>query len=370
MDASLLTSPNFWTDERVFSFGKLPDDPQFKDCVLFETSGSSGRPKWVVISKAALLASAAVVNRHLDISPSSRWGLALPLHHVGGFGMAARAYVAGCKLEVFPQRWDAVAFTTWLEQKGISHSSLVPTQVHDLVKNNSPAPACVRAIVVGGGHLDIATGQAARELGWPVLASYGMTEASSQIATQGLEYLQGPYQPAPIPLLPHWQVRVGVEELLEVSGPALFSGYLVMENNKYTFSPLSTEWYVTADRVLLDRYLLTPLGRADTIVKVLGELVDPAEIERELFGLSEGRFAIGSYTILALPDVRAGHRLVPIFENSLSPEFVASVLEKYNSAAPKFRRLPPCYWVSSIPKSPLGKILKFELPPGAGAQDS
>ncbi len=365
MDPTILTTPSFWDDREPFSFGKfhgqLPIEPLLESTVLFETSGSSGKPKWVVISKSALLASAAAVNEHLEISSSSCWGLALPLHHVGGFGIAARSYAASCKLRVFPQRWDAPAFADWLGKNAVTHSSLVPTQVHDLVKNRLVAPSCLQAIIVGGGRLDSATGHAARALGWPVLASYGMTEAASQVATQGLSYLNDHYQPSPIPILSNWQARVVTNELLEVSGPALFSGYVTLENGVGHFTPRSSSWYITSDRVLLEDRLLSPLGRADTLVKVLGELVDPSEIEQELRSLAEGRLAIGSYAVLAVPDARAGHRLVPVFERQVAPELVAAVLAKYALLALGFRRLQPCFWIDTLPKSPLGKILKTKL---------
>ena len=198
MDASLLTSDAFWNDPR----SPVPEIPELAGHVLFETSGSTGDPKWIALSKQALLVSAAAVNHHLGVTRESCWGLALPLNHVGGFGVAARAYQAGCGFQNFSQRWDAQAFREWLERQEITHTSLVPTQVHDLVKANLTEPAAVCAMVVGGGHLDPLTGQAARNLGWPVLASYGMTEAGSQIATQGLDQLHAPYQSAPVPLLP------------------------------------------------------------------------------------------------------------------------------------------------------------------------
>ncbi len=375
MDPALLTQPSFWAAREPFSFGKLtaplPDDPLLQSTVLFETSGSTGKPKWIVLSKAALLASASAVNAHLEVSPSSCWGLALPLHHVGGFGVAARALDAGCRLRTFPQRWDAPVFASWLENNHVTHSSLVPTQVHDLVRHRLRVPACLRAIVVGGGHLDAATGQAARELGWPVLASYGMTEAASQIATQGLDSLTSGYQPFPIPLLPHWQARVTTCGLLEIAGPALFSGYLnLKDDGASVFSAHASPWYLTSDRVRLEGNQLTPLGRADHLVKVLGELVDPEEIERELCALSQGSLVVGTFAILAVPDSRAGQRLVPVFEKKISPEIVAAALDQYALRAPGFRRLQlPC-WMDSIPKSPLGKILRADLSMSYGNQNS
>lgn len=353
MDAALLTIAAFWEDRG----SPVPDIPGLAGHVLFETSGSTGNPKWVALSKQALLASAAAVNRHLGVTRESCWGLALPLNHVGGFGVAARAYETGCDLQIFNRRWDAREFRDWLERTEITHTSLVPTQVHDLVKANLTSPAALLAIVVGGGHLDALTGQAARDLGWPVLASYGMTEAGSQIATQGLDQLHAPYQPAPIPLLPIWEATTTPENLLAISGPALFSGYL--SGGKFT--PRETGWHTTSDRAILENRRLTPLGRADALVKILGELVDPEAIERELLDMSQGQLAPGTFAVVAIPDERAGHGLVPVFESSVSPSVIASVLSLYQAQAPGFRRLQPAAVIGKFPRSELGKLRRTEL---------
>ena len=350
MDASLLTSEEFWSEP-------VSVTPELTGHVLFETSGSSGVPKSVAISKPALLVSAAAVNRHLAVTRDSCWGLVLPLHHVGGFGVAARAYEAGCRLQEFAQRWEPGIFRAWLETAGVTHTSLVPTQVHDLVKANLTAPTTLQAIVVGGGHLEPATGQAARDLGWPVLASYGMTEASSQIATQTLDSLKQPYQSAPIPLLPIWEARVSADGLLEISGPALFSGYVT--DGKFT--PRETAWHTTSDRVLLENRAITPLGRADTLVKILGELVDPEAIERELISLSEGQLVPGTFAVIAIPDERAGNALVPVFEASVSLQVIDSTLALYEQQALGFRRLRSAAIVQDFPRSELGKLRRNEL---------
>jgi o-succinylbenzoate---CoA ligase len=353
MDASLLTSEAFWEDRG----SPVPDIPELAGHVLFETSGSTGVSKSVALSKLALLASATAVNRHLGVTRESCWGLALPLHHVGGFGVAARAYQAGCGIQNFGRRWDALEFRNWLEREKITHTSLVPTQVHDLVKANLTSPATLLAIVVGGGHLDPLTGQAARDLGWPVLASYGMTEAGSQIATQGLDALQDPYQSAPIPLLPVWDARITPENLLSIAGPALFSGYLT--DGKFTRR--ESGWHTTSDRVILENRWITPLGRADALVKILGELVDPEAIERELLAMSRGQLTPGTFAVIAIPDERAGHGLVPVFESSVSPSVIAGVLSLFQAQAPGFRRLQPAAVIDGFPRNELGKIRRIEL---------
>ena len=353
MDASLLTSAAFWSDETP----ALPGIPELAGQVLFETSGSTGDPKWIAISKQALLVSAAAVNRHLGVTGKSCWGLALPPQHVGGFGVAARAYETGCGFRDFGRPWDAAAFREWLALHKITHTSLVPTQVHDLVKAALTAPASLVAIVVGGGLLDASTGQAARDLGWPVLASYGMTEAASQIATQEPGQLKAAYQPSPIPLLPIWDVRLTPGNLLAISGPALFSGYV----SGGQFIPRETDWHITADRVVLENKTITPLGRADALVKILGELVDPEAVERELVSISEGRLTPGTFAIIAIPDERAGSALVPVFESSVNSEAAETALSIYQNRAPGFRRLTPLAVVEKLPRSELGKLRRNEL---------
>ena len=370
MDALFLTDPGFWVDPQPFAAGHFPDKiPPLAGLdghVLFETSGSSGAPQWLALSKQALLVSAAMVNRHLRVSEECCWGLALPLHHVGGFGVVARAFEAACALQVYSWGWEAGSFQVWLGHHGVTHTSLVPAQVHDLVRAGLVAPPDLVAIVVGGGQLDERTGQAARDLGWPVLASYGMTEACSQIATQGLDLLDSSYQPAPLPVLPIWQTRASATGHLSIAGPALFSGSLHREGEAWRFSPRIGEWHLTADRADVTSNLLTPRGRIDALVKVLGELVDPEGIERELLGYANGALAPGTFAVVAVPDERAGHRLVPVFEAAVDAQTAAAALAIYQEQAPGFRRLQPPQVLAALPRSPLGKLRRAELATALG----
>jgi len=121
--------------------------------------------------------------------------------------------------------------------------------------------------------------------GWPVLASYGMTETGSQIATQSPSYwiyrIKSRLFPCSIsgtfPLM---------DGRLSVAGPALFSGSATIEAGVRKWQPRTDESHTTVDRVLVRERELTPLGRVDSVVKVLGELVHPEAIERDLMGLS------------------------------------------------------------------------------------
>lgn len=327
--------------------------------MVFETSGSVGPVKRVVHSRRGLEVSAAAVNQHLGVDADSCWGLALPVHHVGGRGVVVRARVAGCRLREFGEKWDGGRFIDWLGSQRVSHTALVPAQVFDLVRLGRPAPGELRAVVVGGGRLDQATGRAARGLGWPVLPSYGLTEAGSQVATAGLDSLEQPYREAPLPVLPIWQVRVGDGGRLWLRGEALFSGWLV--GGEQTFEPREGEWFETSDLAEITAAgSIVPLGRADTRVKVLGELVDPLAIERELERSDPGGGWGHSAVVLAVPDARAGHRLLAVVEGSTA-EIKEAVVEQYNKRAAGFARLSGLEAVDEFPRSGLGKVRRGEL---------
>jgi O-succinylbenzoic acid--CoA ligase len=367
MDPALLMDPGFWLDERSLAATSQSDQLDLSDHsyppgqIWFATSGSSGSPKWLALPKSGLLVSAAAVNAHLGITEESCWGLALPLHHVGGFGVVARAFEAGCRLSRFKRRWQAAEFRAWLLAAAVTHTSLVPTQVHDLVAAGLTAPPLLKAVVVGGGHLDPATGRAARSLGWPVLASFGMTEAGSQIATQELAALDQPFEPAPLAVLPIWRTRVVPDGQLRIAGPALFTGSLVAAYGGWRYQPREGEWHATTDRIALSDGKLTPLGRLDAVVKVLGELVDPAAIEAELLALAEGALRVGAVAVAAVADERVGHRLVPVFEATVAADLIEGVLAAYHRQAPGFRRLQAAVRVAGLPRSPLGKLRRAEL---------
>lgn len=364
MDATLLNGDDFWQDTAPLALGppgaKGPALDAAPGLVFFPTSGSTGTPRWLGLKRDALLLSAGVVNRHLEVGVASCWGLLLPVHHVGGFGVVARARQAGSRLAVAEGKWNATAAARWLEREQVTHTSMVPTQIHDLVQAGLAAPESLLAVVVGGGRLPREAGQAARALGWPVLASYGMTEAGSQIATQALEALTQAYEPAPLPVLPHWRVDCDESGQLRIAGEALFAGELLASEEGWSYREREGDWFATRDRVRLDGAGLTPQGRSDLQVKVLGELVDLEALEARLVELSAGTLAAGALVVIALPDVRAGHVLVPVGDAALDRALVERVLQAHEAESPGFQRLQPPRYLEALPRSDLGKPLRAE----------
>ena len=361
MEASDLRESAFWEadDCRVLAPPHLEQEGvelgrklAGEEAVIFATSGSCGLPKWVLFRRAALLSSAEAVNRHLQVTSDDRLLVPLPLYHVGGFGMAARGYIAGCALRRFPGSWHAPRFAEELEKHECTLTSLVPTQVHDLVACELKAPSSLRAVVVGGSGMDERKGQAARDLGWPLLQSYGMTEAASQVATDLPGNLSQDFRVAPLSILLGWECRVGENGCLQLRGKALFECYLRWENGQMCRNEEKDGdgWFASSDLVELRGTELTMHGRADRRVKILGELVDVQALEGELRALLEK----GEVHVLPLPDGRRGWRLLPVVEQGSSE--AAHLIRMLNQRMPGFARLEPARVVERLPRTDLGKI--------------
>jgi O-succinylbenzoic acid--CoA ligase len=330
--------------------------------VGFATSGSTGRPSVVVHTRKSLEASASAVNAWLDTRAEDVWLRVLPDFHVGGFQIHTRASLAGSRVVVDEGKWEVDRFVRRCRSEGVTLISLVPAQVVDLIRFGGRGHPGLRAIVVGGGALENRWIKAAWELGWPVLPSYGASETASQVATARLHSMPAA-SPGPMEILPLWEARVEREDgrpaapgdagLLALRGDALAAGRFTRLDVGWQFNRLADAegWWRTADRVFLSGRELIFAGRVDRVVKVLGELVDLAAVERDLVaaGLEAGRFAV-----IALPEERRGAALVLAMEGPL--ESAEGALKVYAQQAAPFARITQIVRLESLPRSPLGKI--------------
>ncbi len=297
--------------------------------VWLSTSGTTGALKLTALSKRALLASAAAVNRHLQSNAADVWLCVLPTFHVGGLGICARAFLSGAR--VVDSGWD-----------GVTLASLVPAQVSDLVRDRVRAPRSLRSVVVGGGVLSEELDRAARALGWPLLTSYGMTECCSQVATATLESRE-------LVLLDHVEARIESDGRLALRSEALLTGYA---SEAGLVDPKVEGWFITEDIAALDGRVLRIEGRRGDFVKVGGESVDLSRLDRILEELG------ADAAIFAIPDERLGH-VIALAVASGDGEAVAAA---FNARVFPFERVRRILRVAEIPRTPLGKIVRARLP--------
>jgi O-succinylbenzoic acid--CoA ligase len=145
----------------------------------------------------------------------------------------------------------------------------------------------------------------AADHGWPVLTTYGLTEACSQVTTQPYGTTQRGELGAGPPL-PGTEIRIDDDEAILVRGPTLLSRYLITDHGGATrpVDPLSAGgWLSTGDYGRLDeRGNLHVLGRRGDRIISGGENVDPVEVEQALEGVASVRQAC----VFGIPDEEWG----------------------------------------------------------------
>ena len=355
-----LASASFWKSPA--SHGLSADAPLAAappSSILVQTSGSEGQPKWVILSKRAFLVSAEAVNRHLAATAQNRWLIALPTHHVGGFSIFARAYVSGASVHQMAEKWSPQRFTDLCAEERITLSSLVPTQVFDLVQARLPAPLTLRAIVVGGGGLAQDIGLAAAELGWPLLQSYGMTESASQIATEPLDHLQSGFAPDTLEVLPHWQVRTNAQNQLVLQGEALATGYLCQNSAGGWQTERIGPELVTRDQVALSTQAPEPSSASWGAIAT-----------RSRSWANSSTCPASNPSSISSPATTARTTCSPTSPTTAgagglilahTTDGAESVVNHFNTEARPFERIVRAVRVPEIPRSELGKLRQEEL---------
>lgn len=298
--------------------GVLPP-PRAGVRLIVPTSGSTGEPRGVMLSDANLMAAVAAARRRMPLGPGDCWLGCLPLWHIGGLAILYRCLEAGARVWLH-EGFDAGRVWRDLAGEGVTHLSLVPAMLHQLleVSGEQPPPLGLRAVLVGGAALTPALAGRARRAGWPLCVSYGMSEAASQIATDcGPEagLVQGRVG-RPLEGF-EWAIDAvdasGVGRI-RVRGPALMLGYVnpALEPGQ----GLREGWLETGDLGRLDRDGdLVVLGRADERVNSGGEKVHAAQVEPLLRDCP----GIGEVAVLAQVDPVWGARLAAVYTGTLTP---------------------------------------------------
>ena len=305
--------------------------------VLF-TSGTTGRPKGAVLSARAFAAAAEASAANLGWRDDDRWLLALTPAHVGGLSILVRCLLARRTVVAGPLAPETIA------RRRVTLVSLVPTQAQRLLAEGWTPPAHLRGLLLGGGPAPPALLAAADDRGWPVLTTYGLTEACAQVTTQKPGTRNRGEQGAGPPL-PGLGVRISTAGSIQVGGPTLMSGYLRQP------APFTDDgWLDTGDLGRLDDAgCLHVLARRTDLIVTGGENVYPAEVEAALIELP----GIAAACVFGIPDETWGQIVCAVLVTIGLTDALAARLA--TRLAP-FKRPRRIVVVDSLPLGPTGKI--------------
>jgi len=308
------------------------------------TSGSSGRPRVVRVTVGNLRASAHGSRERLDLSPSDRWFGSLSLSHVGGMALVTRASEVGSVL-VLRGPFRVATFLVLLEDGSITHASLVPTMLHQALEawgGGRAAPGSLRCLLLGGAPAREELVKAALEAGFPIALTYGLSEATSQVATATPALVREKPGTVGAPL-PGVKVRVTERGELLVKGPTVVPGEAQEDG-----------WLHTGDLVRKDGdgHLWITGRRSDQIISG-GVNVDPVEVEKAL----EAHPQVDEVVVAGVPDREWGERVVAGVVSSTPGHPLKEELDDLARVTLSSAKRPRAIrFLESVPRNPNGKV--------------
>jgi O-succinylbenzoic acid--CoA ligase len=325
------------------------------------TSGTTGQPKGAVLTFDNHLQSAHASAYRIGIDVNDRWLSCLPLYHVGGLAVVFRSCLYGTTI-VLHERFDVDAFNTSLERDSVTLTSLVPTMLHRLLQSRAAVwPQSLRLVLLGGAAATPELLAGAWDAGVPVATTYGLTEASSQVATALPADAKRKPGTVGKPLF-GTDVRIVDEggndlpagEIGEVlvRGPQVMAGYY--RNQSATERTIRDGWLHTGDLGYVDDEgdLFLVQRRSDLIVTG-GENVYPAEVEAVL----RAHPAVAEACVVGVTDAEWGQRVAAAVQ--LVPgEFVeeAALLAFCRERLAGYKVPRQVHFVAELSQTASGKI--------------
>lgn len=347
------------------------DDPAEQVAVLIYTTGTTGRPKGVMLTHRNLLFVAAMRATAKGLDPGDRSYLVLPMSHIFGLcsGFLRTVYHGACCELV--ARFDPADLLDALANRGTTVFQGVPAMHARLLEYAAEKGATVHApdlrlLSSGGAPLDPdLRDRAVAAYGVPIVNGYGLTESTATVSRSAPMEAGAPMDTGPV--MPGLEYRIvdgqdadvapGEAGRLLLRGPTIMKGYY--RDPEGTAAVISPEgWYDTGDvaRVAGDGQLVI-VDRSKELIIRSGFNVYPAEVEAALNAHPEvtqsavvGRTAHGNEEVVAFVERAPGSALTA---EALS-RFAAERLAPY-------KRPAHIVLVDRLPAAATGKVLKAEL---------
>ncbi len=354
------------------SLAPLRPDPNEVTLLIF-TSGTTGEPKGVMHTHNTVVAANNPLPERLGITADSVFHMASTLAHLTGFLYGARLNVQNGATCVFQDVWDAATFVELVERHRITYTSAATPFLHDTL--NAPnltehdLSSLVRFCCMGAPIPRVLVREAKKKLpGLVVLGGWGQSE--NGLVTLGIpgdsedKIIETDGYPWPgmhIRTVDFGgnEIPPGQEGRLQVYGPTLFVGYA--ERMEMTRAAFEGRWFDTGDLAKIDADGYVNIsGRTKDVIIRGGENIPVAYVENVLYENPK----LASVAIVAVPDPRLQERACACVV--LKPDAGGFTHEEMKQFL-EDKGVAKQYWpemlevLPDLPKTPSGKIRKFEL---------
>jgi len=335
---------------------------------IIYTSGTMGRPKGAMLTFGNHLWSALGSALNLGIEPSDRLLACLPMFHVGGLAVLLRSVICG-NPAVVQASFDPHRANKAIDG-GVTVVSVVASMLSRMLeeRGDAPYPSTLRAVLLGGGPAPRPLLEACAGRGVPVVQTYGLTEAASQVATLAPADALRKLGSAGKPLFPT-ELRIdndgreappGQAGEILIRGATISPGYWGRPDE--SAAALRGGWFHTGDIGRLDgEGCLYVLDRRDDLIVTGGENVYPAEVEAVLLSHP----AVDEAGVYGVPDHRWGSApaasVVPRLGASVTAE---ELIAHCRGRLAKYKVPREIHLVEALPRTAAGKLQRRLLRDG------
>lgn len=320
-----------------------------QDSFTVHTSGSTGQPKAIFLTRTQMVTSARWTAGTLGLLPGDRALVCLSVDYIAGVMMLVRGLELGLHLTII----DPVSqpLSQFSPTTHFDFTAMVPLQLHETlhgIKHELAILNRMKGILIGGAPVSRALEEQAQQVTAPLYHTYGMTETVSHIALRRMNGLQRSDC-----FVPFDEVRLGLDTrgCLTITS-TLTCGETLQTNDLVEFQPDgSFRW----------------LGRVDNVinsggVKIQIEKVETA-LEAWLLHYKDGIYADRRFFVGALAHPRLGQAVVAVIEGepwdggaTIAPEIEAALRTQLQQTLTPYEIPRKVYFVRQLLETPTGKI--------------
>ena len=339
--------------------------------MVLHTSGTTSRPKIVPLSQANLCASAQHIARTLAFTGADRGLNIMPLFHIHGLIAGVLTPLSAGSMVFCTPGFNALKFFGWMDEARPTWYTAVPTMHQTILSRASKSADVIarhplRFIRSSSSSMPP---QVIREMeevfGAPLIESYGMTEATHQMASNPLP--PAVRKPGSVGIAAGPEVAImaddgtllprgGTGEIV-IRGPNVTAGY--ESNPKANAEAFTHGWFRTGDQGVMDEDgYVTLTGRLKEIINRGGEKISPREVDEILMDHP----AVAQVVCFGMPHPKLGEEVAAVVVLREGQAVTERELQGFvGTRAAEFKVPKKILFMDEIPTGATGKLQRIGL---------
>lgn len=275
-----------------------------KETMILKTSGSTGIPKNIAVTKHQMLASAASTLEYFQLRKGMKALLCLSPEFIAGKMMIVRAMLGGLDLLTT----DLSANPLRNLHQAVDFAAMVPLQCSKVMEETPEKFSWIKTLIVGGSGMGDWLSSQFQSINTAVFQTYGMTETLSHIAVRRVN---GALASNSYTLLSGVKVHLDQRGCLVIDAPHLAHEALITND----IAAINQDGTFTIE------------GRADDIVIVAGHKLNPLQLEAKIEGILQK-----NCLVIAVPSENAGAQLFLVLKDQMSVSQIYQLWQKLETS--------------------------------------